>query len=89
MTEKEKQRFQAMAENDKKRYDLEMQNYVPPKDMKVSGRGRKRQQIKDPNAPKRSLWVNGLDIYLIYCLFNEYLGFHDLIYIGNTTFGIK
>lgn len=60
MTEKEKQRFQAMAENDKKRYELEMQNYVPPKDMKI-GRGRKRQQIKDPNAPKRSLWVYGLE----------------------------
>ncbi|KAI5633614.1 HMG (high mobility group) box domain-containing protein [Phthorimaea operculella] len=54
MSEKEKQRFQEMAEQDKKRYDLEMQNYVPPKDMKV-GRGRKRAQVKDPNAPKRSL----------------------------------
>lgn len=55
MSEKEKQRFHEMAEQDKRRFDLEMQNYVPPKDMKV--RGRKRQQMKDPNAPKRSLWV--------------------------------
>ncbi|XP_049865618.1 high mobility group protein DSP1-like isoform X2 [Pectinophora gossypiella] len=54
MSEKEKARFHEMAEQDKKRYDLEMQNYVPPKDVKV-GRGRKRQQVKDPNAPKRSL----------------------------------
>nr|ALR81975.1 dsp protein [Bombyx mori] len=53
MSEKEKQRFHEMAEQDKHRFDLEMQNYVPPKDMKV--RGRKRQQMKDPNAPKRSL----------------------------------
>lgn len=55
MSEKEKQRFHEMAEQDKRRFDLEMQNYVPPKDIKV--RGRKRQQMKDPNAPKRSLWV--------------------------------
>lgn len=48
-----------MAEKDKKRFDLEMQSYIPPKGEKV--RGRKRKQIKDPNAPKRSLWVtNGL-----------------------------
>lgn len=53
MSEKEKQRFHEMAEQDKRRFDLEMQTYVPPKDMKV--RGRKRQQMKDPNAPKRSL----------------------------------
>jgi high mobility group protein B1 len=52
MTEKEKKRFHEMAEQDKMRYDIEMQNYVPPKDVKV--RGRKRQ-VKDPNAPKRSL----------------------------------
>lgn len=45
-----------MAEKDKQRYDLEMQNYVPPKGVMV-GRGKKRKQIKDPNAPKRSLWV--------------------------------
>lgn len=61
MNEKEKQRFHEMAEQDKKRYDLEMQSYVPPKDVKV-GRGRKRNVVKDPNAPKRSLWVHGLTI---------------------------
>ena len=70
MTEKEKQRFHEMADNDKKRYDLEMQSYVPPKDMKV-GRGRKRQQLKDPNAPKRSLWVWSRETlqFLYNCLF--------------------
>ncbi|XP_055684692.1 high mobility group protein DSP1 [Lutzomyia longipalpis] len=54
MLDKEKKRFHEMAEKDKKRYDLEMQNYVPPKGT-VVGRGKKRKQIKDPNAPKRSL----------------------------------
>ena len=53
MSDKEKKRFHDMAEGDKKRYDAEMQNYVPPKGEKV--RGKKRKQIKDPNAPKRSL----------------------------------
>lgn len=43
-----------MAERDKKRYDLEMQTYIPPKGDKL-GRSRKRKQMKDPNAPKRSL----------------------------------
>jgi len=54
MLDKEKKRFHEMAEKDKARYDLEMQNYVPPKGV-VIGRGKKRKQIKDPNAPKRSL----------------------------------
>ncbi|XP_031628780.1 high mobility group protein DSP1 [Contarinia nasturtii] len=54
MLDKEKKRFHEMAEKDKARYDSEMQNYVPPKGV-VLGRGKKRKQIKDPNAPKRSL----------------------------------
>nr|CAI5825082.1 unnamed protein product [Callosobruchus analis] len=53
MSDKEKKRFHEMAETDKKRYDAEMQNYTPPKGEKQ--RGKKRKQIKDPNAPKRSL----------------------------------
>ncbi|KAJ1525784.1 hypothetical protein ONE63_008988 [Megalurothrips usitatus] len=52
MHDKEKRRFHEMAEKDKKRYDTEMQDYVPPVGDK---RGKKRKQIKDPNAPKRSL----------------------------------
>jgi len=56
MVDKEKKRFHEMAEKDKQRYEAEMQNYVPPKGA-VVGRGKKRKQIKDPNAPKRSLWV--------------------------------
>lgn len=54
MLDKEKKRFHEMAEKDKKRYDLEMSSYVPPKGT-VIGRGKKRKQVKDPNAPKRSL----------------------------------
>lgn len=53
MLDKEKKRFHEMAENDKKRYDTEMQSYTPPKGEKQ--RGKKRKQVKDPNAPKRSL----------------------------------
>jgi hypothetical protein len=49
MNEKEKKRFQGLAEEDKKRYDKEMKNYVPPKN------GKKRKRTKDPNAPKRAL----------------------------------
>lgn len=56
MSDKEKKRFYEMAEKDKKRYDAEMQNYIPPKG-ENKGRGKKRKHIKDPNAPKRSLWV--------------------------------
>lgn len=56
MVDKEKKRFHEMAEKDKQRYELEMQNYVPPKGT-IMGRGKKRKQPKDPNAPKRSLWV--------------------------------
>jgi len=55
MNEKEKKRFHEMADKDKLRYDTEMQSYIPPKGEKV--RGKKRKQIKDPNAPKRSLLV--------------------------------
>uniref|UniRef100_A0A1B0ASY1 HMG box domain-containing protein n=1 Tax=Glossina palpalis gambiensis TaxID=67801 RepID=A0A1B0ASY1_9MUSC len=54
MVDKEKKRFHEMAEKDKARYEMEMQNYVPPKGT-VVGRGKKRKQPKDPNAPKRSL----------------------------------
>lgn len=51
MTEKEKQRFAEMAENDKQRYDREMATYTPPAG---EGASRKRKK-KDPNAPKRPL----------------------------------
>jgi len=53
ISEKEKKRFQDMADRDKNRYEHEMKDYVPVKGEK--GHGKKRRQVKDPNAPKRSL----------------------------------
>lgn len=64
MNEKEKKRFHEMADKDKMRYDTEMQSYIPPKGEKV--RGKKRKQIKDPNAPKRSLLVFIIFIFLVF-----------------------
>jgi high mobility group protein B1 len=52
MSDKEKKRFQEMAERDKLRFDNEMSHYEPTE---PKGRGKKRKQVKDPNAPKRSL----------------------------------
>lgn len=54
MSAKEKRRFEEMAEKDKSRYEAEMQNYTPKPGEKV---GRKKRE-KDPNAPKRSLYVH-------------------------------
>lgn len=48
-----------MAEKDKKRYESEMANYKPS-DKPVKGKGAKggkRKRTKDPNAPKRALYV--------------------------------
>ena len=49
MSAKDKKRFDDMAAKDKVRYDKEMANYEPSKE------GGKRK--KDPNAPKRALYV--------------------------------
>lgn len=51
MTDKEKKRFNDMADRDKGRYDREMVGYVPPKGEK----GGKKRKKKDPNAPKRAM----------------------------------
>lgn len=50
MSEKEKAKYQGMAEKDKLRYDNEMSDYVPSKEDKKS-----KKNKKDPNAPKRAL----------------------------------
>jgi len=55
MTDKEKKRFNQMAENDKKRYEAEMDSYVPPNMTNVAKKGRKQKKLKDPNAPKRAM----------------------------------
>lgn len=52
MSDAEKKKYIQLADKDKKRYDAEMANYVPPKDAKGK-RGKKAK--KDPNAPKRAL----------------------------------
>ena len=52
MGPKEKKRFEDMALKDKERWERDMQNYVPAPGEKI-----KRKRTKDPNAPKRALWV--------------------------------
>lgn len=54
MSDKEKKRFHEMADVDKKRYEAEMKDYTPSENEKGK-RGKKRKQMKDPNAPKRPL----------------------------------
>ena len=56
MTPKEKKRFEDMAEKDKGRYEKEMSNYVPP----AGGAAKGKKRTKDPNAPKRALYVEAL-----------------------------
>jgi hypothetical protein len=43
------------AEKDKKRYQGQMENYVPPEGMdeEEETKGKKVKKKKDPNAPKR------------------------------------
>jgi len=59
MNDSDKKRFQDMADRDKKRYELEMQDYVPPKGSPIrtgkGSRGGKGSRHKDPNQPKRAL----------------------------------
>ena len=55
MSAKEKKRFEELAEKDKTRYQKEMANYSPPAGASVPKGGKKR--AKDPNAPKRALYV--------------------------------
>lgn len=55
MTDKEKKRFNQMAESDKRRYELEMGSYVPPNMVQQGKKGRKVKKMKDPNAPKRAM----------------------------------
>nr|BAN21124.1 high mobility group B1, putative [Riptortus pedestris] len=54
MSEKERKRFHELADQDKKRYETEMETYIPSENEK-GRRGKKRKQIKDPKAPKRPL----------------------------------
>lgn len=60
MDAKTKQKFNAMAERDKARYQKEMKSYVPPpaEAEEAEEKGKKRKRTKgerDPNAPKRPM----------------------------------
>jgi hypothetical protein len=46
----ERERFEAMAQKDKERYNIEKKNYVPPPGMAVT-----TKRKKDPDAPKRPM----------------------------------
>lgn len=59
MSDSEKKKYIQMADRDKKRYQDEMKNYVPPKGEK--GRKSKKNK-KDPAAPKRAL-----SAFFLYC----------------------
>lgn len=51
----QKSKYDAMAKEDKKRYEREMKDYVPPAGS-AAGKGKgKKEAKKDPNAPKRAM----------------------------------
>lgn len=58
MTEDDKAPFQKQTEKDRKRYEKEMESYIPPSDSDSDDEGPKRKKVKkvkDPNAPKKNL----------------------------------
>ena len=55
LSEDDKKRFQELAEIDKKRYEDQMKDYTPPEGVVDKRGGKKRRQVKDPNAPKKSM----------------------------------
>jgi len=57
LPEAKKQKFKEISEKDKKRYEKEMENYVPKDNVKQKDTGKKRKakKEKDPNEPKRGL----------------------------------
>jgi len=55
MDEDEKAPYVKKAEKDKKRYQKEMESYIPPSDSDSDDdRPKKKKKKKDPNAPKRN-----------------------------------
>jgi len=55
MTEREKYSFQEMAEEDRKRYEMECTNMQNMQQQAGGGKMPKQRKKKDPNAPKRSM----------------------------------
>ena len=55
MDEDERQPYVKQSEKDKKRYQKEMESYIPPSDSDSdSDAPKKKKKKKDPNAPKRN-----------------------------------
>lgn len=54
LSSEDKEKFEEMAANDKKRYEKEMESYTPPAGSKDSGSKKKAKVKKDPNAPKKA-----------------------------------
>lgn len=52
----EKEKYDAMAEEDKDRYSKEMETWIPGKDddNHADSNEKKKRKKKDPNAPKKS-----------------------------------
>ena len=57
MDERTKKRYNDMAINDKARHDREMLTYIP-----VGEDGKRKRRKRDPNAPKRALYVFSLSL---------------------------
>ena len=57
MNEEKKAKYFALADEDRKRFEHEMADYVPPADAGGKGKkgGKRRKREKDPNQPKRSM----------------------------------
>jgi len=56
MDEDEKKPYVKLSEKDKKRYQKEMESYIPPSDSDSDSDqpAKKKKKKKDPNAPKRN-----------------------------------
>ena len=57
MNEADKAPFQKTSEKDRKRFDKEMESYIPPSDSDSEDERpkKKKKKEKDPNAPKKNM----------------------------------
>ena len=67
MNDEDKKPFNKLAVQDKERYQKEMASYTPTpqKEDVAEKKSRKRKREKDPNQPKRSLWVLEVEVYIL------------------------
>jgi len=55
LSEEERKPYVKLSEKDKKRYQKDMESYIPPSDSDSDDdRPKKKKKKKDPNAPKRN-----------------------------------